>query len=541
MPARASSCSGFADRPLGRLAWRITVQLACCEPIGIWYGRRVLELVFTPDRSDAAPLSRQLALYLRGLIEADRLPAGGKVPATRELAATLGLSRATVSLAYEELVAAGLLTAHVGQGTFVAAPATRTVRLAPTSSVESRSFVWSGLFAVRARALPLPSKLLPATSEPPRFDFRGGQVDLASLPTSELRRAFADVIGSRLPALASDKDPRGWPPLRRAIARYLVGRGIACEANEVAVVNGAQQAIDLVARVLLDPGDTVVIEQPGYFGAALAFTAAQAHLVGVRVDEDGLRIGDLARILRARRAKLVYTTPAAQSPTGAVLSAERRHALLALADEHQVPVFEDDYDSELRYEGAPSAALKTLDRAGQVIYAGTFSKVLFPSLRVGYVVAARPLLDKMVLARWNADVGTGTITQAALAALLERGGLERHLRRVRRVYAARLAAMLAALDETMPAGTVWTRPLGGHGIWMTLPPAVDPEALARAAAAAGIAYTRGEVFYTDGRGAENVHLSFAALTPDAIREGIALLADLARTHGARRQRRRSAR
>src|SRR5439155_4339064 len=177
--------------------------------------------------------------------------------------------------------------------------------------------------------------------------------------------------------------------------------------------------------------------------------------VGVRVDEDGLRIDDLARILRARRAKLVYTTPAAQSPTGAVLSAERRRALLALADEHHVPISEDDYDSELRYEGAPIAALKTLDGAGQVIYAGTFSKVLFPGLRVGYVVAAPPLLEKMVLARWNADVTTNVIGQAALAHLLATGALSRHVKRVRAVYATRLATMLETLATAMPAGTEW--------------------------------------------------------------------------------------
>ena len=500
----------------------------------------MLELVFTPDRGAAAPLYRQLVAYLRGLIEADRLPAGSKLPATRELAPTLGLSRTTVTLAYEEMVASGLLTAHVGQGTFVAERAAPQMRLASAARADGRGFVWSGLLALRARALPLPAALLPRTSGPPRFDFRGGRIDRGTLPTGELRRAFADAIESHLPELAGDADARGWPPLRRAIARYLVTRGIACEACDVAVVNGAQQAIDLVTRVLLDPGDTVVVEQPGYFGATLAFTAAQAHLVGVRVDEDGLRIDDLARVLRARRVKLVYTTPAAQSPTGAVLSPERRRALLALADQYQVPVFEDDYDSELRYEGAPIAALKTLDHAGQVIYAGTFSKVLFPGLRVGYVVAARPLLEKMVLARWNTDVATSAIPQAALAALLERGGLERHLRRMRKVYAARLAALLAALDDCMPDGTVWTRPRGGHGVWLTLPPAVDPEALAHAAGAAGIAYTRGDAFYADGRGRDNLHLSFAALTPDAIREGVGLLADLVRAHGAGR-RRRSAR
>jgi GntR family transcriptional regulator/MocR family aminotransferase len=496
----------------------------------------VLELAFTPDRRDGRPLYRQLGGYLRDLIEADRLPAGGKLPATRELAASLGLSRTTVSLAYDDLIAAGLLTAHVGQGTFVAARPERALRRPALAAVESRGFAWSGLLAARARALGIPGGLAPRVPEPPRFDFRGGQVDAASLPVGELKRAFADAIGTQLPALAALRDPRGWPPLRQAVARYLVVRGIACDPHDVLIVNGGQHAIDLAARVLLDPGDTVVMEQPGYFGAALAFQAAQAHLVGVRVDEHGLRVDELARILRARRAKLVYTTPAAQSPTGAVLSDERRRQLLALADDVQVPIFEDDYDSELRYEGTPIAALKTLEHGGQVVYAGTFSKVLLPTLRVGYVVAAPPLLEKMMLARWNGDVGTNAIAQAALVTMLEHGGLERHLRRVRKVYAARLAAMLAALDAHMPEGVVWTRPRGGHGIWLTLPASVDADALRSAAANASMAIAGGQSFHFDGRGGDCLHLAFAAMPPTAIEEGIALLAQLARVHTARRRR-----
>jgi GntR family transcriptional regulator/MocR family aminotransferase len=249
-------------------------------------------------------------------------------------------------------------------------------------------------------------------------------------------------------------------------------------------------------------------------------------VVEVGVDAEGLRTDELARVLRTRRVKLVYTTPAAQSPTGAVLSDPRRRALLALADEHQVPVLEDDYDSELRYEGAPIAALKTLDRAGQVIYVGTFSKVLFPGLRVGYVVAARPLLEKLALARWNADVTTNVLTQAALAHLLATGALSRHLRRVRAVYAERLASMLATLERTMPAGTEWTRPRGGHSVWLTLPTDVDADALWQSALDAGVRYSPGDVFCGEGRGRRHLALSFANQAPSAIAEGIAVLGGL---------------
>jgi len=492
----------------------------------------MLDLAFTPDRHSGEPVYQQLESYLRGLIQAERLAPGTKIPASREVAAAMGVSRNTVSQAYEELIAEGLLTAHVGQGTFVApAPPVDATRLASADRARSRGFVWSGLLALRARTLTLPAGFRPPrTSRPIRFDFRGGQIATDALPARELARAFATVLERPLDDVARQKDVYGWPPLRREIARYLVERGIACEPGDVVVVNGAQHAIDLTARVLLDPGDTVVVEQPGYFGATLAFTAAQANVVGVGVDDEGMRTDELARVLRARRVKLVYTTPAAHSPTGAVMSDARRRMLLALADEHQTPIFEDDYDSELRYEGAPVPALKTMDAAGQVIYAGTFSKVLFPGLRVGYVVAARPLLEKMVLARWNGDVETSVLPQAALALLLARGGLERHVRRMRKLYAARLAAMLDALAEHMPPDAEWTTPRGGHSVWLQLPPGADPESIMHAALDAGIAYTPGNVFFADGRGDDAMALTFAATTPAAIRDGIAALGAIVQRH-----------
>jgi GntR family transcriptional regulator/MocR family aminotransferase len=494
----------------------------------------VLELAFTPDRDHLDPVYRQLRNYLRDLIAAERLPRGTKLPATRELATSLGLSRNTVAQAYDELIADGLLAAHVGQGTFVAAPdRPHAVAARRDGTVTQRGFVWSGLFALRARALTLPAGLAPARSAAKRFDFRGGQVAADALPTADVRRAFTQALGAELEDIAGMQGPYGLTSLRREVSRYLVARGIGCDPASVAIVNGAQQAIDLVTRVLVDPGDSVVIEQPGYFGARVAFTACQANVIGVDVDDEGLVTDDLARVLRARRVKLVYTTPASQSPTGAVMSDARRRALLALADEHQVPVLEDDYDSELRYEGPPVAALKTLDRAGQVIYVGTFSKVLFPGLRVGYVVAAPPLLEKMMLARWNADVTTNVVAQAALAHLLATGGLTRHLKRIRAVYAARLAAMLETLAATMPEGTEWTRPRGGHSVWLTPPPATDTAALLHSALDAGLHYTPGDVFCGDGRGARHLALSFANHTPAEIKAGIKLLGELLRTQLAR--------
>ncbi|HKA27823.1 MAG TPA: PLP-dependent aminotransferase family protein [Candidatus Binatia bacterium] len=486
----------------------------------------MLEIAFHPDRTGHVALVHQLTEHLADLIQTGRLAGGSKLPATREAAGALGVGRNTVSAAYAALTTRGLVTAHVGQGTFVASP-TRLTPAAPRATAPApREFAWNGLFARSTPRPRLPHVFRRAElggSCP--FDFRGGRVESDALPLHELRWAFARPFASRarLRALAAPPHPLGWPALRREVARYLAGRGIACTADDVAIVGGLQHAIDLTARALVDPGDTVAMEQPGYFGAALAFEGCGADLLGVGVDAEGIRTDQLARVLRVRRVKLVYVTPATQSPTGVGMSPARRSALLALADEHQVPILEDDYDSELRYAGPALPALKSGDAAGQVVYAGTFSKVLFPSLRLGYVVAARPLLARLATMRLASDFGSGVVAQAALATLLATRGFDRHVRRMRRLYAARLAALLAALRRDMPAGTRWMEPRSGHVVWVTLPPGIDPERLEHAARDRGVAYTRGETFHVDGRGGDSLALSFAPLDPRAIAEGVARL------------------
>jgi len=494
----------------------------------------VLEIAFQPDPSRREPVYRQLEVYLRELIESRRLGTGERLPASRELALSLGLSRNTVNQAYQALVEDGLLSSHVGRGTFVTRQSGPALR--PVAPPGARAFAWAGLISRRAAGASLPPALQAHRGRPdPPYDFRPGQVDLGTLPGAELRRAFGRAL-DQVDRLAGFRDPRGWPPLREAIARTLVGRGIRCGLDDVAVVNGAQQALDLAGRVLVDPGETVVMEQPGYFGAALAFAAAEAHLVGVGVDAEGLRTDELARILRARRVKLVYTTPAVQCPTGVVMSASRRRALLELADEYQVPLLEDDYDSELRYGTPPVPALKTQDEAGQVIYTGTFSKALFAGVRIGYVVAAPPLLMQMVVSRMAADFHTDLVAQAALAELLSSGGLERHVRRVRRLYAARRSALLEALRAHMPEGTRFSEPAGGNTVWVGLPPGIDAAALHAAALDEGIEYARGDLFRFDGAGADHALLSFAQMGRRKIEEGIERWATLVRREMGRARR-----
>jgi GntR family transcriptional regulator/MocR family aminotransferase len=490
----------------------------------------VLEIAFRPDRAAAEPLYGQLHRHLRGLIETGRLAPGEKLPPTRELARSLGLGRKTVAQAYEALASDGLVTAHVGQGSFVAARGPSAVR--PEPATGARAFAWDGLLAARTRRLRLSEGFVQPGAI--RFDFRPGGVDVDTAPELALKRAFSRALARHGRALAAHRDPLGWPPLREAIARALVARGIATRAEEVMVTNGAQHALDLIARCLVDPGDTVAIEQPGYFAASLAFAASGAHLLGVPVDERGLRTDALARALRARRVKLVYATPAVQSPTGVVLDEARRRELLALADEHQTPIVEDDYDSELRLGGPPVAALKNRDTMQQVLYIGTFSKATLPGVRIGYLVAPPALLERFLAMRFAGDFGSGAITQAALAELLTAGDLERHVRRVRKLYASRLAALDAALGEAMPEGAHWRPPAGGSALWLTLPRDLDADAVWAETLRAGLAMVRGDAFFFDGRGRDHLLLGVSGLEASAIAEGTARLGEIVRRVARRR-------
>lgn len=501
----------------------------------------MLELAFVPDRAVGEPVYRQLERQLESLVRARRLAPGDRLPPSRALATSLGLSRNTVNQAYQALVDRGLLRAHVGQGTWVsgppeAAPGTSGPDAAP------RALAWEGLLARRARAAALPRGMLSLPS-PHRveFDLRPGRVDAASFPVAAWKRAGNRAL-ARLTSLGDAFDPRGSASLREAVARSLLARGIACDPEEVAITNGAQQGLDLIARALVDPGDAVALEQPGYFGAALAFRACEAHLVGVGVDAEGLRTDELARLLRTRRVKLLYATPAVQSPTGVALSEARRRALLRLADEYQLAIVEDDYDSELRYAAPASPALKTLDVAGQVIYLGTFSKALFPGLRIGYLVAPRALLLRLSLLRLACDLHTSSLAQATLALLLESGAFERHLRRVRRLYAARRSALLEALSAQMPDAVRFTPPVGGLTVWLALPPEADVARVHAGAAEQGIALASGAPFAFEGSEAaadadRHLLLSFANLPAERADAAIARLADaVQRALPARRRR-----
>ena len=481
----------------------------------------MLDVPFHPDRELDRPLYRQLADHIEGLIRRGRLRSGEKLPASRELAANLGLSRNTVNQAYQALLDEALVYAHVGMGTFVADIEAAVV----DGTSNSPSFVWEGLFARRASTLLGPPKALGARSSEVVYDFLPGGVDPTSLPDRDLKRCYRKALEEDNESLSHITFPFGWPRLRSAIAATLIGRGIECDENDVLIVSGAQQALSLIARLLIEPGDRVAVEEPGYFGAISALRASQAELIGIGVDQYGLRTDQLQRVAHRHRLKLVYTTPAVQSPTGVAMSNDRRIELLELTERHQIPIIDDDYDGELRIDTPSVAALKNLDRTGHVIYLGTFSKAVFPALRLGYVVAPQTILRKLTALKLSTDFGSSMLAQAALARFLESGALERHVRRVRKLYGRRIDLLMQALEHAMPEDSVFHKPAGGNSLWLTLPENTDLQELQRQLVDRGVRVGGGDAFYLEPPARPSIFLSVARLQDEILEASVHALAE----------------
>ena len=476
------------------------------------------------------PLARQIQLYLERLITQGLLVPGAKLPATRELARDLRVNRTTVAQAYEELVASGWAHAHVGQGTFVADPPVQGRGSAP---VAPPRLDWAGLLSKRAQIASADARRRHAYGATPRGDaglisFAGGMPDSALFPTDAFRRVLNSVVRSEGRELLQYSHALGYRPLREYLAAYLLRFGVEARPEELLIVNGSQQGFDLVARTLLDPGDFVAIEQPSYPRAMQVFRAAGAELVPVPMAGDGIDVRYLERVFERQAPKLLYCQPTAHNPTGLTMSAASRQRLVTLAARYRVPVVEDGFDGTLFYGERPPAPLKALDRAGLVVYIGTFSKVLFPGVRLGFVVAPAELVERLELAKQLADIHTSPLLQAAVAHFCRRRLLERHQVKAAREYGRRRDALIEALGAHMPPGVTWTETRGGFSLLVTLPPTVDALALAPRALARGVAYTPGNAFFIDSGGEHCLRLSFSSVAADRVGEGVRRLAEAVR-------------
>jgi len=471
-------------------------------------------LTFTADR----PRHRQLHDALREAIREGRLTRGARVPSSRRLADDLGLARNTVARVYDDLISEGYLVGRQGSGTYVADSSPDPPRSTFEPAPPARPSQWS------LRAGGVAPMAVPGDGPLP-YDFRPGTPDWDAFP----RRIWWRLVGRRLrdgSALRRYGDPAGYQPLREAISRHLSAtRGVICRGDQVVIVNGTQQAIDILARVLVDPGDRVVVEDPGYVEARQLFNAYGAILWPAAVDGLGLRTDTLP----VGATRLAYVTPAHQYPTGAALALERRAELLSWAETHNAYIVEDDYDAEFRHGAGARESLQGLEGGRRVLYLGTFSTVLFPPLRVGFVVLPSSLVLPFTRAKWLADRGTGLLEQQALADFLDEGHFIRHVRRSRRRALARRITLEIALARALGGEAEIFPDAGGSHILVRFP-GRDAVAIARAARARGVGVYPAAPSYVAREAPQDlVLLGFGALAESTIDTGITHLATAVRT------------
>jgi GntR family transcriptional regulator/MocR family aminotransferase len=479
---------------------------------------------FTIDllRRTDVPLFQQIARAITEDIRRGRLRPGDALPGTRTLARALGVQRLTVVSAFDELVAEGWIVTQRARGTFVspALPDPRARRFAPL--IGKRPGVPERVPFDLPQA---PAGELPYQLPPGALLFAPNRPDVRLIPHDMIGRAYRRALRRGGAILLSYGRPQGHERLRTAIAAMLSARrGVAATADDVCITRGSQMALALLARALVRPGDVIAVEELGHRPANEVFRMQGAKVIPIPLDEDGLRIEPLERLSQAGRLRAVYVTPHHQFPTTVTLSAARRLRLLDLARTSRFAIIEEDYDHEFHYDGRPVLPLASADRWGVVVYVGTFSKVLAPGLRIGYLVAPRALLTRVIAHRLYIDVQGDRVLEYALAELIDEGEVQRHIRRVRREYAARREVLVEALRRTLGGSMTLAVPAGGIALWVRAADGLDIEAWARSAAAQGAVMATAATFAFDRKPRPYARLGFASLDRSELVEGVRRMA-----------------
>ena len=487
-----------------------------------------LNLDLTAEAEGGRGLSNRLYRELRKAVLEGRLGSGDKLPSTRDLAVSMALSRNTVSEAYERLVREGYFEGRHGSGTFVTGNgpevARKTSRL-PAAVPELSDW---------ARRLPGTRSIVPGRELV--YDFRPGLPEFRSFPIEVWRRLAAKSLRVLSNDVGAYGDAAGQPGLRAAVARYLShSRAVHCDGGDVFICNGSQQALDLLGRILIEPGTRVAIEDPGYTPALSVFRAMGAKVLGVPVDGEGMVVERLPQ-----GVKVVYVTPSHQFPLGVTMSLARRKALLTWAKRTGAVIIEDDYDSEFRFGGRPLESLQGLDRSGTVIYLGTFSKVLFPGLRLGYVVVPPWLQEPFVAAKWITDRHTSALEQSVMTGFIADGHFGRHLRRMQRMYGERRHALLGALEQWISGYLSVLPSHAGLHVAGMLAKGIDADELVARAGEAGVGLYSTAPFYL-GPCTPGLIFGYAPCSVEDIQEGVRRLRALLESMNPRRPARRVAR
>lgn len=465
--------------------------------------------MFELDRSSSMPMYQQLRDQIRQRIFSGSLPAGTRLPPERSLANTLGVNRTTVVNAYRDLAAEGLVEGRVGYGTVVMPPPT------PPPEGPVRPMHWA---SVSVPEDPVVADINAVVRRAGSISFAHGEMSPELFPGASLGQLFSR-------AFATGKAPLGYGPVAGYLPlREVIASRSGVSPGEVLVLGGSQLALYLISRVLLQPGDTVVVEVPSYINTLGIFESAGVRVVPAPIDRDGMQVDGLGEVFLRYRPKLLLTVPTFHNPLGVTMNLERRRQLLHLAARHQVGIVEDDPYGDLRFAGEPVPSLKSLDPGGYVIYISSFSKSVAPGLRLAWLSASPAVVERIAAARGILDFRAALLSQWVMDAFLREGLLDRHLKQLRPVLLRRRDALVAALKQHMPAGVSWHVPNGGYHLWASLPRPLRSRRLLSESAREGVAFIPGDYYGPGEECRRGVRLNFTYPKEPEIAEGVKRLA-----------------
>jgi len=474
------------------------------------------------DRQSDIPLYQQIKNHFREGILSGSFAPDTRLPASRKLAHDLGVNRITVETAYSELEADGLIYSRVGSGTYVLPPQTITSR--PKDNLEAAWPLWQHNVQIGSFEN---DQFLKNDQHPDPIRFSGGSSAPQIFPTNDFRRVIQKVMRRDGMAALDYGESNGYAPLRATIAHVLASQGLQAQPENILITAGSQQALSLVSQILLKPGDTILVESPTYGGALDLFRALNFHVVGISMDTQGMQVENLEKLLQLHHPKLIYTIPNFHNPTGTCLVSSRRRELLVLADRYNVPILEDDFVGDLRYDGRTQPSLKALDPGGRVIYASTFSKMLMPGLRLGFLLIEGPVYENLVNFKRVNDLATSTLIQRALEAYVTVGRYQAHLRRSCQIFRKRRDGMVSAIKKFLPNDVEFDVPQGGLFIWLKLPGDLSSDDLLPLALKEGVDFVPGIRFFPDSsQGMSWMRLNFVVQPPEEIEKGIRRLSQV---------------
>ena len=484
-----------------------------------------MDFVITLDRDSSIPLYSQVAEEIRQAILQGRLKPKQKLPSSRTLAESLEISRITVTQSYDQLTSEGYLETQPGSGTYVCSqlPDHWLTNQAKERSPQNDSQLLSSLSDYgRSLIKADSSEALEPVAE---ISFRYGNPATEQFPVKIWRKLLSRHCHYQPAIFDYTYDPAGYLPLRKAIADYLArSRGVHCQAKQVLIINGSQQGLDLMTRLFVQPGDWVAVEEPGYISVRQCFLGQRAKIQPIAIDNQGLKLDILNQC--TQQFKLLYVTPSHQFPTGVVLSLPRRLALLEWAQKTGTLILEDDYDSEFRYDESPIPALQSLDRNDSVVYIGSFSKILFPSLRIGYLVVPPALIPIVCQARWLCDRFTPLLEQYVLTDFITEGHFERHIRRIRRFYNQRRQVLVKAINNYLgERATILGENAGIHLI-VRLHTKLSEEKMIKSANEVGVGMISLKPYYLQATTTKAFIFGYSSLTEAQLIEGVLRLASI---------------